>query len=64
MCLFEQIHAYVFVFIHHFRIEGATYEDEDGAAGIELRLGTFMEVNADGNVVTDLFKCPDMWVCY
>lgn len=56
---------HICVFMHHSSVKGARSEDKDGARQApSSNWGTFMEANADGNVVTDLCKCPDIWVCY
>lgn len=52
------------IFIHHSSDKGASAEDKDGTRQALSSLMTFMEVKEDGNVVTDLFKCPDILVCY
>lgn len=40
-------------------------EELSEKAGRQLKPSTYMETNADGNVVAHSFhKCPDIWVCY
>lgn len=63
VCLSSCMH----VFIHYSSVKGARsflWGQRWYEAGTELKLGAFMKVHTDGNVVADLFKCPDIWVCY
>lgn len=63
-CVCWSSYMHIYVFIHHSSAKGASAEDKDGTRQALSSVGTFMDVNADGNVVTDLFKCSDIWVCY